>query len=170
MVSAEEIKFYYSGAKIEDEYQDNPIKSLGGFKSSVKIFNNSFDNLFDEVGIYELNNGQTIYRCIFIKNENTTQQSAVNLSLYIEGKKSYEKIKFGVSLPATDGSVQLLDNHFSQPFNITFYEAYTQQDSVILKSSLSAGQKIALWLCREIEENVNNRNELTTLLLNFSWT
>lgn len=178
-----DLKIYYSGASELGEAQNLSIKSLGGYRSIVRVPNARFDNIFDEVGIYEANKGQEIYRCLFLKNEHATD-AMLNLSLWIEGVQEFEKIEFGVSIPnfgegETDlgtpqyggGSfVQLLDSQYDMPYNVDFVEANEELEKVELFVELRAGRCIVLWLRRIIEENTLDRNKTSQLTLHFDWT
>ena len=169
MVNESNFGIYYSGAISNEQMQGDPSKSLGGYRSSVFISNSMLNKLFDELGISEMNNGQSVYRCIFIKNNHNTE-SINNLSLYITGKKDFETIKFGISIPnSNESAVQFLNSQESQPFNITWYEAYTEEDCVILKSVLTSNSMIALWINREIQPNSSLRNSSGTLNFIFNW-
>ena len=168
-VSADFLGIYYSGASSHEQNQDNPSLSLGGFRSGVMVSNAMLNNIFDELGIYELNTGQSVYRCIFIKNNHTTDV-ITNLSLYISGKKDFETIKFGVSSPANNVSaVQFLNSQESSPYNISFNQAYVVGDKITLISSLPAQGVIALWLNREINSGATLRNADAVLNFNFAW-
>lgn len=166
----EDLKFYLSGAVEHEALQNSPMRSLGGYRSSVLLPNGRLDNLFDEVGIYEAQNGSEVFRCLFLKNESGDNSAMTDLSLHITGKQDFEKIKFGVSQPpAADGRVQMLDSQSDMPYNVTFYEAYSEEEKVVLINNLGAGQVLALWLMRELsptsETNIKNQISLV-----FNWT
>lgn len=169
MVTENEFGLYYSGANSNEQIQEDPNKSLGGYRSFVLLNNDSFNNLFDELGMNELNEGCTNYRCIFIKNNNTTE-NINNLSLFITGKKDFEKIKFGISKPKDNiSAVQFLNNQESKPYNVTFYEAYSEEDKIILIEELEPNDILALWLCREVNPGVTERKQIGSLDLVFNW-
>src|SRR5574337_963365 len=123
-VTANQVGLYYSGAQYQEAIQNDPNKSLGNFRSNILIPNGTFDSLFEEVGFYELNTGQDVYRCIYIMNQSLTDAMA-NLGLYVSGNQTFESIKFGVSQPQDNVSpVQLLNSQYEMPYNTQFYESY----------------------------------------------
>lgn len=168
-VSEDKFKIYYSGANENEQIQTSSHKSLGGYRSSVIVPNSRLSNVFDEVGIYDLMIGHNVCRCLYIRNEHSAD-SINNLTLYITGKKDFEKIKIGVSLPtAVDGQVQLLDNQDSIPYNVEFYEAYAVDDKLTLISELKKGEMLALWLLKETT-NTELRNLDGELTFHFEWS
>ena len=170
IVSVDKLKLYYSGASALGQMQDNAFKSLGGFRSGVMIPNASFNNIFDEIGKQELGEGQQVCKCIFIKNEDPTN-AITNLNLYITGNQSFEKIKFGVSIPTDETiPVQFMNSQNELPYNVIFYEAYTVGNAVILSSSIVAGKLISLWIIREIDAQTTIPIIIDQPQLNFNWT
>lgn len=166
--TAQDFKLYYSGGIQINEFQNSSLLSIGGFKSEVIIPNSKFNNLFDEVGIYEISQEQETTRCIFIKNEHATD-AMDNISLWMEDKKDFEKILFGVSIPNDDELVQMLDSQFDSPYNVEFVEAYTLLDKVILIPTLLAGKSIALWVKRQIIKPTVITKDTSIVKFNFDW-
>jgi len=140
----EDLGIFYSGAKGLNYPQNNSLLSIGGKLSSSRISNNKINNVFDSMGYMELKENTDNNRCIFIKNLSTTD-SINNLSLWIERQNTFEKIFFGVSLP-TNNEVYQLESINETPFNVEFYEAYSEEDKIILIPELKKGEVIALWL------------------------
>jgi hypothetical protein len=166
---ASDLKIFYSGAKEGVAIQDSPLDSLGGFRSSVVVPNGRLDSLFDEVGIHEATVGQDICRAVYIKNISAVDP-IVGLTLFIAGKKDYEQMRFGVSIPLNELTpVQLLQNQDELPYNIQFEEAYTFADRVELIPSLLPGSSIVLWLNRVISTTIL-RNQHSSLIFTFDWT
>lgn len=167
-VLSNNIGIYYSGAEEFEDVQNNSLKSLGGYRSSVKVFNGKEDNLFDEIGLYEINKGVEQYRCIFFKNE-SIDENISNLTLWISGKKTFEKIKFGISQANLDSDpVQKLSSQEEIPYNVDFYEAYTENEKIQIAQTLEKGKSIAIWFCREIQPT-EERKIKDVLLFNFDW-
>lgn len=167
--TALDLKLYYSGASEVDEAISQGYLSLGGFKSSIILPSNLEDALFEEVPVKDAYKGRVDIRCIFIKN--TSAENMTNLSLYISGKKDYEKIWFGVALPNADGFVQKLSSGLEEPYGITFNENYSSGSPSVLQATLAANGMIALWLKREIIALTSPTLKQTSeLALNFSWT
>ena len=168
-VQPNQVGLFYSGADYLNAIQGDPSKSLGNFVSSVLVSNGSFNNLFDELGFYELQIGSDNYRCIYVVNQSTTD-TMNNLSLYTTGQQAFETISFGVSQPANNTSpVQLLNSQYDVPYNVSFYSSSDPLNPIILIPSLPPLQMVALWLLRSIPENTLLRGLSDSLLLNFNW-
>jgi len=186
MVAIEDFKIYLSGGKSDGDANNIPSSSLGGYRSAFMVRNGILNNIFDEVAVKNAYNGYTDYRCLFIKNANLTTD-IVNLYLWISGKKVYEKISFGVSIP-NENYVQLLQSSKDVPYGIQFYEAYTLGTKLKIKDTFTKNTMIALWLKREIIDfttlkalPVNDTNYVVSrandiilknasdLTFNFSW-
>lgn len=164
-----DLKIYYSGGLQSGELQNSSLLSLGGFRSSVIVPNSRNSNIFDDVGFYEATQEQEITRCLFVRNEHLTD-AMVNLSLWIEGKKDFEEISFGVSIPNSDDLVQMLDSQFDLPYNVEFVEAYTEPNKVILITSLAGTKSIALWIKRKIIKPETIASDNSELQFHFDWT
>lgn len=148
MVAIEDFKIYLSGGKSDGDANNIPSSSLGGYRSAFMVRNGIPNNLFDEVAVKNAYNGYTDYRCVFLKNANLTED-ILNLKLWIENKKVYEKIYFGVSIP-NNNYVQLLQSSRDVPYGIQFYEAYTSNDKLTIQATFTKNTMVALWLKREI--------------------
>ena len=59
---------YLTGAGSDGGAQASPAASLGSYRSSTEITDNTDNNLFDDVSGAEATAGDTEYRCICFKN------------------------------------------------------------------------------------------------------
>lgn len=112
-----------TGAASNGGAQADPNASLGNYRSSTVITNNSDNNLFDDVSGSEASAGDTEYRCIAIQNKHA--------SLELQGAKVYlaesdvgagNVISFAVETPATanltNGNAQTVANESTVPSSI----------------------------------------------------
>jgi hypothetical protein len=166
---AKDLKIYYSGGRESLAIQDSSLESLGGFRSSVLVPNGRIDSLFDEVGIQEATAGQDICRAIYLRN--TSELDTIrHLFLFITGKKEYEQMKFGVSIPESDiAPVQMLQTQNEIPYNVEFLEAYEEAEKVELVEELLPGKSIVLWLNRIIT-TTTLRKQHSSLIFTFDWS
>jgi hypothetical protein len=70
-IEASDIKMYNSKSTAAADGESSP-DGLGGYRSSVVITDDEFENLFDNVGSAESDTGDTEYRAFFFRNEHLT--------------------------------------------------------------------------------------------------
>ncbi|MCK9325574.1 MAG: hypothetical protein M0P69_08740 [Bacteroidales bacterium] len=110
-IVAADIKKYLTGASSDGGTQSDPDASLGGFRSSTVITDDSDNNIFDDVSGAEASAGDTEYRCICLKNEHDTLELQ-NAKVYMADSDigSGNTLSFAVEVPAagseTNGSAQ----------------------------------------------------------------
>lgn len=173
MTSINDLLLYYSGGSFNLDVVNSGYLSLGGYRSSIILPNNSEDALFEEITVTDAVIGRIDIRCIYVRNNNATD-SMNTLKLYISGKGNYEKIYFGISIPADTsvGYVQKLSSRFEEPYGVTFVEAYDIGSAGTIATLLNAQTMIALWLKREIlpiSQDLVNLSQKSSWTLQFSW-
>lgn len=119
-IVADDLKKYLTGATTDGGTQTDPNASLGNYRSSTLIVNNSDNNLFDDVQGVEAQTGDTEYRCICIRNEHSSLELQ-NARVYLADADIGEgnSISFAVEVPATgsetDGNAQTIANDHTAP-------------------------------------------------------
>ena len=167
--TANDLKIYYSGAKVYNELQGDPLLSLGNYKSQALVPNDTLNNLFGSLGCYELKEGNQNTIALFLVNE-SADTDMLNLSLYITGKQDFETIEFGVSAPASlESPVQTLSSPLAKPFNVQFVEAYEVGDAVDF-GTLAFGEALVLWVTRVFPEDSTEDDDSGNIQLVFDWT
>jgi len=119
-VTANDIKFYLTGAGSDGASQSDPNAALGAYRSSTEIVTATLDNLFDDVSSSEASSGDTEYRCFCIKN--TAAETLYNIKIWIYSEtdpNSDQQISFAVEVPETahltDGDAQSVVNESTAP-------------------------------------------------------
>jgi hypothetical protein len=119
-ITASDIVKYLTGAGSDGGTQADPSASLGDYRSSTTVTDNSDNNLFDDVSGSEASDGDTEYRCICIKNTHGSlelQDAKVYLQEAAVG--SGNSIEFAVETPATasltDGNAQSVADESTAP-------------------------------------------------------
>lgn len=159
-LSASDIKFYYSlndpgpangGSKNPGDPQSDPNQSLGGCVSGTEIPNATLHNLFDVVTGDEASAGDTEYRCIFIKNDNASGETAYNMRIYISSQTSSPdtslEIGLGQQVNASANDTcdeQQIANEDTAPTGVTFSAA--TETSPLNAGDINAGNYVALWV------------------------
>jgi hypothetical protein len=150
------LKLYYTSTKGQDEVQSKFYSSLGGYKSSTPVRNDSFDNFFGEVSSYTIaNNSDPQYIGLVLKNEGADK---TGLKIYFErDEKCYSKIYVAAVTMIADSDGKYMFEHVptlnSSPLYATFYEA-EGVDTAVSLGDLDEGAMIGLWLKREILRDV----------------
>ena len=122
-VTANDIKFYLTGAGSDGGSQASPNAALGSYRSSTEVVTATLDNLFDDVSSSEATTGSTEYRCFCIKN--TASETLYNIKIWIYSEtdpNSDQVIYFAVEVPETanltNGDAQSIVNETTAPTSI----------------------------------------------------
>ena len=151
------LKFYYTVASAYDAQQDNPVNSVGGYKSSTPISNDLLDSVFDELSLKGMFDGQPQYKAIVIVNEGT--EAITNLQLWFstpENQVTYCNFTVAATQMSQDAEgnpiMERTENMYAKPYYSTFFPA-TEEDKVSL-GDLQPGESLGLWLCRTPNKEV----------------
>lgn len=122
------MKLFYSGAQSLDSEQQNPIKSLGGFRSSTMIPNGDLNSLFDDVSLNSIEERLKEVKVCYLKNTKTTSLSEI--TLFTEQSTDSP---FSLRIGAVSGlNAELLGSKNQIPYGVQFYKS----DSVFSYSDL----------------------------------
>lgn len=144
-VSASELKFYHSGGAGNSD----PNASLGGAISSTEITDDTLQNLFDNVTGQEHTDGDTEYRCFYVKNDHSTD-TAYNAKIFIQTNTpaADDTIQIGLDLAGKDGTADTIANESTAPSPaVTFANAADYANALDL-GDLAAGDYYAVWVKR----------------------
>ena len=150
------MNLYYTTTTGYDQEQPNPDRSLGGYKSSTRVVNDDFNNIFDEISIMTIRSGRDEYRAIVIKNEYTTRID--NLQVRITAPEDAictYKLAVGEMNIVDKYRRVLMENVATinnKPFHATFVDM-SEPDVVLQVGSLEPGQEIGLWVCRHVNQD-----------------
>ena len=147
------MKLYYTVSSAPEDVQLKPDLSLGGYKSSTPMPSSELGNMFGDISMYTVKNGnQNQYIGLIAKNEldvdienikvwftfNTNcysllKISAIDLSVDSDGNYMMERVK----------------TIFSKPIYSDFKEASTEETAVDL-GSLLKGEFFGIWIERSL--------------------
>lgn len=165
------MKLYYTVASNYNAPQENPVNSIGGYKSSTPLSNDLIDSLFDELSLRGMANPVPQYKAIVLEND--SDLPVTNLQLYFavpEEQITYCQFTVGAVQMSIDSEgnpvMERTQNLYTKPFYAQFYPA-TKESPVVL-GGLEAGQSLGIWLCRIpnkeiIETDYNNVAEIDPL-------
>lgn len=160
------MEFYYTTTSGYNQPQLNPFNSLGGYRSATLVGDNSLDNLFGEVSLYDMKNPVAQYACLILENDETIKE---NLEIWIDSLYEEEQplcsIELGVVELSEDANgdtySQNIINRNNAPQGVTFF-TYTETSPGII-GSFAANKSIAIWIRRKV-----NESDITSLYNNVS--
>jgi|Deesub1362B_J571_1020462.scaffolds.fasta_scaffold00499_24 hypothetical protein len=147
-VSDTDIKFYYSG-------DGTPQGSLGGAITSNEVPSSGTNVIFDDVSAEEAQSGDVEYRCIYVKNTNTTD-TLYDARVFIaqDTLSADDEIDIGLD-PAgvgdgtNTGVATSIADEGEAPTGVTFSHP-TDYASGLVIGDLGPGQCIAIWIRRTV--------------------
>lgn len=147
------MELYYTTSSGQDQVQSDPKLSLGGYKSSSLVSNNSFNNLFQEITQFLLSrDSEDEYIALILKNDD--EESIENLWLWFEyiEEKYASLLVAAVDLVVDSNGVLQMERIFSKnstPLYAEFHEADGIDNAVSL-GTIESGGMIGLWFCRKL--------------------
>ena len=163
-IAAGDLDYYLTGAGSDGGAQADHDASLGGYRSSTEITDDTDNNLFDDVSGDEASAGRTEYRCICIKNAHgSLDLTDAVVYLSDEDIGGSNELYFAVEVPTTNdstGSCQTIGNETTDPTvnsgNVSDWsQATTKGTGVTLDinahdADLGSGEIVFVWLKRVI--------------------
>lgn len=133
-------------------YKSISTNSLGGaIDTNTLIVHNTIHNLFDVITATESQNGDTEYRCIYVKN--TTDRSLLgNSKIWIETNTINNEntiVTIGLGTSAIGGEEQTIATEETTPTDVSFSSADGFANALTI-GDLTHGQHKAVWLKRVI--------------------
>ena len=151
------MKLYYTTSVGQDQIQNDPHLSLGGYKSASPIPNDVFGGLFDVITQFLLSKvPESEYIAIIL--ENNGAEDIENLWLWFEyPEKCYSKLLVAaVDLVSDTNGVLTMEhipNRNSRPLYAEFYEANEIDDAVLL-GTIKTGGMLGLWFERQLIDDL----------------
>lgn len=141
--------FYLTGAqsslkKSNEVTQTDIMKSLGGYISSSPVPNNMINTLFDMVSLKTIKDKSQETICIGLINKLEKTVSDVTLKI-ITPQEAICNFKIGAVLADKNLCVESIENRYSQPLSVDFFDATFFKASVDVKISkpASTGESIS---------------------------
>ena len=146
------MRLYYTIISKEEDPQTRPDLSLGGFKSSTIVPNNSLSNLFSDISCYSVSEDQNEYIAIALVNE---EAGIVNdVTLYFDYPVDVQKnIEMAFVSFNASGEMEVIPNPYATPYNAEFNPADGVANAINI-GNLVAGAKIGVWFKKIILKSV----------------
>lgn len=151
-VIASDIKYLLSGGAANTD----PNEALGGKISSTEvIFSPELNNLFDDVSADQALAGVTEYRCIYIKNDHSTD-GLTSGKVWISSNTPSAGTEIAIGLdPAgvgdgdTTGEATTIADEESAPSGVSFSSPSTE-GAALAVAAMPAQEGFALWVRRTV--------------------
>lgn len=160
-IQASEIKIYKSLSGV----------SLGGAITATEIVSGVLNNLFDNVTSAEALNGDTEYRCIYVKNTNPTID-LTNAKVFISADTASPDTSFEIGLGTSGKNTveQTIPSEGSVPVGIVFSAPTTAATGLDIGVLEKNGGYFPIWLKRKINANASAASADTVSIAIFGET
>lgn len=137
-----EIKYYLSGGA----GNSNPNASLGGVISTTELGSNGFD----DVSSAEATAGTVEYRCVYVKNTNSTL-TLIGAKVYLSANtpSATTNVDIGLGTSAVNGTEQTVANESTAPSGVSF-SAPANFAAGLTIGDLAPGATKAIWMRRTV--------------------
>lgn len=151
------INLYYTTTVGPNVEQQNPINSIGGYKSTTKVQNDTFDALFDEMSLLGMKNVVSKYKAIILVNEGTEVLKNVEFwfeTISEEPTYCNFTIAFVSLSPDVEGALRMetTANSSTKPYYAEFHKATVEEKISI--GDIEPNTQIGIWICRTPNKNV----------------
>lgn len=149
------LSLYYTVSSAYNAAQTKSVNSLGRYKSSTVVPNDTFDNVFGELSLSTLARAKNEYIALVLKNEGETPIQNVEM-WFTTGLKPYCNFLIGATAMSRDEEgnfiMESTPNIYSKPFQTQVYPATEEEKAAI--GTMEPGQEIGLWICRQINSEI----------------
>lgn len=154
------MELFYTTSAGEDQIQELPQNSLGGFKSSVNVKNDDFDNLFGEISTLTINQNKDQYIALVLKN--TTGVDVTNVEVWFENPlTSYSTFQIAaVDMTLNKNGVYQMERRrdiFDKPFNAEFVDC--DVDNKALIGDMLEDEMVGVWFKRSLNLTVIDEDQ-----------
>jgi predicted phosphodiesterase len=142
IILPEDLKFYLSGGYFNTE----PNYSLGGETSSFPLISGTLNGLFDRVDTVEAEQGDTEYRCIYLRNTSQTRK-LLGTKIWIETGTASADTAIAISIGSSgiNGTEPLITDEGLEP-PMQFFEIPLSEPDEPNIGDLYPGDHIGLWV------------------------
>lgn len=147
------MRFYYTTSISTDSVQGRPDLSLGGYRSSNVVPNNTLNNLFGDVSIYSIQSKKDEYVGLILRND--TGIDVTNVKLWFNYPTNCQVIYSIAAVTLTNGWMEHIESCYQSPYYATFHEANGEANAVDL-GDLDSGDVIGVWIKKTIDSSAIN--------------
>lgn len=151
-VTPEQIKFYLS------------TNGLGGAITNTEIISGNLHNLFDIVDKTGSKNGETNYRCFFVRNTNPVDTLKLT-EVYIQANTQLATTSISIALDnnAIGSNAQEIPTENDVPLGVTFTSLVGEANSLTI-GDIPPNSYKAIWVKRVVQPNTTaSASDLATI-------
>ena len=138
---------------------------LGGTITGTEIVDATLNNLFDLVSSDGAVDGETNYRCLYVKNANTTLTLKNGLAFLFSNTASLStEVAIGVGTSNVGGIEQSIPNENTSPIGVNFIEDLGSENGVDLGNITGTSHK-AIWLRRIVNSGTTASSEDSAVIV-----
>lgn len=148
-INSANLKYYLSGGA----GNSNPDASLGGIRSTT-VVGASINNLFDNVSSAEATSGDTEYRCIYFRNEDSNASGLITPILWIFSNTTSPTttLEIGLDPAGKNATATTIANESSAPAGVSFSAPSTKLTGISLPSGpYVQNDYVAIWVKRIVD-------------------
>lgn len=144
---------YYTIVSAENNIQQKPQLSLGGFKAINKVDSNKLNNLFSDISqLTVANYSQNLYIALILRNELSADCENIKI-FFTYPENCYSKLRIAAVnlVEDKDGFLQMehVETPNSKPLFAEFFEA-DGVDNAVNIGDLEPGESVGIWIEREL--------------------
>lgn len=122
--------------------------SLGGAITTTEVVSATLHNLFDIVSATESRDGDTEYRCFYIRNTNTVDTlKSVAIQIVSDTPSADTQIAIGLGTSSIGASEQVIADEGTSPIGVTFI---TDEGTSLSIGDIAPNSYKAVWVRRVV--------------------
>lgn len=140
------------------------LNGLGGAITNNEIVSGTLGNVFDDVDKYEARDGDTEYRCIYVRNTNLVEIfKEVTAFLKTESTSNFTSISFGLGTAAVGGIEQTIADESTAPIGVVFTDLVGAENGKLI-GDINNNSFKAIWLKRVVTPGATSLGADTTTI------
>lgn len=146
------MRLFYTISSQEGKSQKDPLLSLGGFRSSSMVPNDTLNAIFGDISEYSIQKRLPEYIGLILQNTFSSLVESISIWIpSVEGR--YCKFRLAVVELSPSNEMETISTVNSKPLQAEFYECSEEGKFELEGITLSPGQGIGLWLERTLDPN-----------------
>ena len=145
-ITQAELKMYLTGGA----GNSNPNLSLGGVISSTEVTDNTANNLWDDVSGDEALAGDVEYRCICVKNTNSSLTLTSSKFWILSNTTGGDSIKVGLDLAGLNATPDTVGDENTAPSPAVTFVTAVDKANGLNTGNVPNGQYYGIWIERTV--------------------
>jgi hypothetical protein len=149
VISAANLKYYWSGGSADGVGVGSAAISLGSFRSATEV-SGAINQIFDDISGDEAAAGHTEYRCIYFRNEDANAGGLISPVVWIDGQAADgETIAIGIDPAGKNATAATISPDTNPPAGVSFTSPITKATGLALPTGPYAqNDRVPIWIRR----------------------